>query len=285
MTAQQPRNPQTCAEYSKHPPGAPVPRPIERPGPGEHVNTPGPNNTAPQNIRQWQNYMDAVEVPVLNAGTVSPLTYLPQLLIGLEWLYDIEQPAGSVAHPQGQFLAGGAHRNLWFVPGGSTGNGIVVICAVPDTRAGSTPRPVENGELTALRELLDGMNEDVVTTTLAADGSTARLVLARSVHPSLSAAVQRYHAWWLEHGHCLSGADGPRRLIGVEELAARVRVRPTFTVRPVRRPTATWLFERDHRRTFRERTAAQIRREPDGRSTHRPPPDRRHRPAIRHSAG
>lgn len=191
---------------------------------------------ASQPVQRWNTYADAVQVGDVSArGTPEALTHLPLLLIGLEWLYGTEQPAQAIAHPDGEYLPSGAHRVLQFIPG-STGYGVIRFSATPESVVGPAPRPISRDELTALVTLFDDMNEVIVTTSLALDGSAAHLLLARPIHRSLLAAVKRYHAERRIHRRCNSRdcttmSGGRRRLIGVGQLLVRARARrvPVFT--------------------------------------------------------
>lgn len=161
-------------------------------------------------------------------------SHLPLILVGLAWLFDTEQPTLAIADPCGQQLRVTTHRVLSFIPDAGTGRGRIRIDATDPHSGVERPAvpaaPVTAQELAGVVDLMDGMDEDVVQASLAADGRTAQLLLARRLHPSLINAVARYSAG--RHPHdpatqctCDWGINGRRQLIGVDQLLERARAR------------------------------------------------------------
>ncbi|MBE5477926.1 hypothetical protein E3G68_005280 [Mycobacteroides abscessus] len=185
----------------------------------------------------------AIAAPVTTGAAVASshhvdvISHLPMLLIGLRWLFDIEQPDTALQQHHGQQIGSVGNRTLRFIPSGWNGHAIVVV-EVTHVEYGQQPHqpprnPLAPGELAAFADLLDGMGEDVASTWNGHPAITGSLALARPAHPSLRAAVSRYTAGCQRHGGtrfcgCDWYARGHRHLVSIQDLHRQVlQRRPT----------------------------------------------------------
>lgn len=127
---------------------------------------------------------------------------------GLHWLYDTEQPDDAHQHHSGLLLREPATNRLYTViPTNDWKRPVIAvdIAAIEWIDNGpnelKTPaNPLEPGELDALAALLSGLSGVAITRTWNGHPQTTGSVgLARPAHPSLLAAVDRYHAGCLNH--------------------------------------------------------------------------------------
>ena len=127
--------------------------------------------------------------------------HLPELLVGLRWLFDTAQPDGAMVSAGGQIVRSG-RRTLRFRPVDWQGHAVIEIVG---TAVAGDPSP--RAELEAYAQALDDMGEDVVASWIGRRGQVRSIALARPVHPTLRAAVDRYVAGCPEHpGHqCACG--------------------------------------------------------------------------------
>ncbi len=119
--------------------------------------------------------------------------HLPELLVGLRWLFDTAQPDGAMVSAGGQVVRSG-RRTLRFRPQDWQGHAVIEIVG-PAVAGDPSPRV----ELEAYVQALDDMGEDVVASWIGRRGQVRSIALARPVHPTLRAAVDRYVAGCLEH--------------------------------------------------------------------------------------
>ena len=119
--------------------------------------------------------------------------HLPELLVGLRWMYDTAQPDGAVVSAGGQVVRSG-RRTLRFRPQDWQGHAVIEIVG-PAAAGDPSPR----AELEAYVQALDDMGEDVVTSWIGRRGQVRSIALARPVHQTLRAAVDRYVAGCSEH--------------------------------------------------------------------------------------
>jgi len=154
------------------------------------------------------------------------------LCSGLSWLYDTEQPASAVLQHHGEGLASQGNRGLRFIPSGWGGR-VVIIVDVTKVEYGTNPgtrrplNPLAVGELDAFTALLADLGHKVVHTWNGHPAVTGSLALAEPAHPSLQAAVARYHAGCPTHRTTLCRCgwyrQGNRHLIGVRAVHAQLQ--------------------------------------------------------------
>jgi len=119
--------------------------------------------------------------------------HVPELLVGLRWLFDTVQPDGAMVSAGGQVVRSG-RRTLRFRPVDWQGHAVIEIVG-PAAAGDPSPR----AELEAYAQALDDMGEDVVASWIGRRGQVRSIALARPVHPTLRAAVDRYVAGCPEH--------------------------------------------------------------------------------------
>ncbi|MUL76201.1 hypothetical protein [Mycolicibacterium sp. CBMA 226] len=119
--------------------------------------------------------------------------HLPELLVGLRWLFDTAQPRAAMVSAGGQVVRSG-RRSLRFRPVDWQGHAVIEIVG-PAAAGDPSPR----AELEAYVQALDDMGEDVVASWIGRRGQVRSIALARPVHPTLRAAVDRYVAGCVEH--------------------------------------------------------------------------------------
>lgn len=115
---------------------------------------------------------------------------------GLHWLYDTVQPDDAhqqhhgitISHPEGNRLYG-------FCPTGADNLPVVVVnVARPELRPNDLPaNPLRPDELFDLAIELEARGYTVRTTWNGHPAITGSVGLIRAAHPTLIAAVQRYH--------------------------------------------------------------------------------------------
>jgi hypothetical protein len=128
--------------------------------------------------------------------TDQPTTLAAVLDTGLRWLYETVQPDD--AHQQHHGITIGlpaANRIYGFCPTGAENLPVVVVnVAKPELRPYELPlNPVRQDELPALAVELERRGFKVRVTWNGHPAITGSVGLARPAHPSLVAAVQRYH--------------------------------------------------------------------------------------------
>jgi hypothetical protein len=127
------------------------------------------------------------------------------LTAGLTWLYDTEQPDGAILHHSGESLPAEGNRRFSFIPAGGSREAIVVVDVAhvgwvdvdPWTKAPANP--LGPGELERITDALAELGARVARTWNGYPATTGSLALVRPAHPTLLAAVDRYHAGCLEH--------------------------------------------------------------------------------------
>lgn len=129
---------------------------------------------------------------------------------GLAWLYDTEQPDTAILQHHGVPLAAVGNRRLRFCPVGFNQRPVVVVDVVHVTYIGASLRPqnpLAAGELEALATMV-GRSVPVAKTWNGHPAVTGSIGLARPAHPSLVAAVARYHARCPQHHTVFCGHTG-----------------------------------------------------------------------------
>lgn len=121
---------------------------------------------------------------------------------GLGWLYDTVQPDD--AHQQHHGITIGlpeANRYYGFCPDGFEHRPVVSVnVAKPEYRDNLPPaNPIAPGELFDLARELEARGFTVRTTWNGHPGITGSVGLVREAHPTLVAAVQRYHRGCTQH--------------------------------------------------------------------------------------
>lgn len=129
---------------------------------------------------------------------------------GLAWLYDTVQPDTAILQHHGVPLAAVGDRRLSFCPVGVNRLPVVVVEVVGVTYIGNSLRPqnpLAAGELEELAALLR-RSVPVATTWNGHPATTGSISLARPAHPSLVAAVARYHARCPQHDSVFCSRTG-----------------------------------------------------------------------------
>jgi len=138
----------------------------------------------------------------MSQDQVAPPANADVLEAGLRWLYDTEQPAGAILQHHGASLPGDGNRRFRFIPAGAQ-HRVVVIVDVADVqweeRGGRAANPLRPGELDELTGGLAALGAEVVETWNGYPGVTGSLALARPAHPTLLAALDRYHRGCPDH--------------------------------------------------------------------------------------
>ncbi len=121
---------------------------------------------------------------------------------GLNWLYDTVQPDN--AHQQHHGITIGlpaANRYYGFCPDGAEHLPVVIVnVAHPEYRDNLPPaNPLEPGELFDLATELEARGYTVRTTWNGHPAITGSVSLVQPAHPTLVAAVQRYHRGCVVH--------------------------------------------------------------------------------------
>ncbi|WP_141564244.1 hypothetical protein [Mycolicibacterium palauense] len=149
---------------------------------------------------------------------------------GLAWLYETEQPEAAILQHHGDGLASHGNRNMRFIPAGWGGRVVIVVDVTKvdygTGRGARGPRnPLAVDELDAFTVLLADLGHAVVHRWNGHPAATGSLALAGPAHPSLRAAVTRYHAGCPRHRSvlCRCGwySEGYRHVIGVRAVHAQ----------------------------------------------------------------
>jgi hypothetical protein len=144
-------------------------------------------------------------------GTVSEVAALQDAVdVGLAWLYATVQPDTAILQHHGVPVAAVGDRRLSFCPAGVNRLPVVVVDVIGVTYIGDSLRPqnpLAAGELEALADLL-GRSVPVATTWNGHPAATGSIGLARPAHPSLVAAVARYHARCPQHDSVFCSRTG-----------------------------------------------------------------------------
>ncbi|MEV6841068.1 hypothetical protein AB0N17_42445 [Streptomyces sp. NPDC051133] len=128
------------------------------------------------------------------------------LTAGLDWLYATEQPDNSHQQHHGITL-GHPAANRWygFCPTGARNLPVVSVdvskveCKLDNDGDRVPANPLDPGELETLADELRRRGFDVDSTWNGHPGVTGSVGLARTAHPTLLAAVDRYHRGCLVH--------------------------------------------------------------------------------------
>jgi hypothetical protein len=148
------------------------------------------------------------------------------LTAGLRWLYETEQPDNAWQH-RGLLLPTPATNRLYsFIPANDWKRPVIAVDVATiewiDNGPNELPtpaNPLEPGELDALAAVLRTVGFELTSTWNGHPQTTGSVGLARPTHPSLLAAVDRYHAGCLVHPErsvfcdCDSWRSGFRRMV------------------------------------------------------------------------
>jgi hypothetical protein len=121
---------------------------------------------------------------------------------GLRWLYETVQPDDAHQQHHGITIGLPATNRLYgFCPDGAEHLPVVVVnVAKPELRPNDLPaNPLEPGELFDLAQELETRGFTVRTTWNGHPAITGSVSLVRPAHPTLVAAVQRYHRGCVVH--------------------------------------------------------------------------------------
>lgn len=119
---------------------------------------------------------------------------------GLAWLFDTEQPADAHVFHLGESLWTNVNRHVSFVPSGVDHLPVVVLNVSRGEYTTShdghvlPSNPLLKGELEDLAADLERRGYPIHKTWNGHPGITGSVCLARPAHPTLLAAVARYHA-------------------------------------------------------------------------------------------
>ncbi|MFJ3706610.1 MULTISPECIES: hypothetical protein [unclassified Streptomyces] len=140
--------------------------------------------------------------------TRSDMTELDTILTaGLHWLYETEQPADAWQEGHGLPLrAPVTNRRYSFIPANDRRRVVVAVDVATIEWIDNGPNehktpanPLEPGELEALAAALRALGFEVTSTWNGHPQTTGSVGLARTAHPSLLAAFDRYRAGCLTH--------------------------------------------------------------------------------------
>ncbi|MEU0497974.1 hypothetical protein [Mycobacterium sp. NPDC006124] len=157
-------------------------------------------------------------------------THRDALCSGLAWLYETEQPEAAILQHHGDGLASHGNRSVRFIPVGWGGRVVIVVEVTKvdyrsDPGARGPRNPLAVDELDAFTALLADLGHAVVHRWNGHPAATGSLALAEPAHPSLRAAVARYHAGCPRHRSvlCRCGwyGEGYRHVIGVRAVHAQ----------------------------------------------------------------
>lgn len=121
------------------------------------------------------------------------------LTLGLTWLHHTPQPNGAVISHHGmQLTEPDADRRLTFIPHGWNNHAVIVLAVLNPTHDPQRPydpptNPLAPDELDTTTHLLTTLGATVVHTWNGHPHTTGSLALAEPAHPTLTAAVARYH--------------------------------------------------------------------------------------------
>lgn len=135
--------------------------------------------------------------------------FLPTITAGLRWVYETEQPGDAVLQHHGLSLPVVENRRFSFCPTGWAEH-VVIVVSVAKVELGGPYEPPRNplapDELVAVTAALADLGADVVKTWNGHPSITGSLALTRPAHPSLVAAVKRYHAGCPQHRTVFCGS-------------------------------------------------------------------------------
>jgi hypothetical protein len=155
----------------------------------------------------------------------------PILAAGLAWLFDTVQPDGALTQHHGFTAPEVDNRSYRFCPAGAAARTVVIVDVAHyefhPSGYGATP-VLTKDEMTALVAAVEGLGQPVASTWNGAGCITGSVGLAAGPHPSLAAAVARYHAGCPDHGGSVfcGGFHNPECTWGIEE--RRLLVRPEW---------------------------------------------------------
>ncbi|MFJ2780216.1 hypothetical protein [Kitasatospora sp. NPDC087315] len=154
--------------------------------------------------------MDQVTLTDPASGSQHPVHRI--LIAGLAWLYDTEQPDGAILQHHGTTLGTHDNRHYTVTPTGAMNLPVFVVDIVDMDfdfeRSEPGPRNVlAAGELAALADTLAAFGAEV-RTTWNGTGVTGSIGLRRPAHPTLTAAVDRYHARCPTHHNVFCSDQG-----------------------------------------------------------------------------
>ncbi|MFE9363711.1 hypothetical protein ACFYNN_13020 [Streptomyces sp. NPDC006978] len=166
--------------------------------------------------------------------TRSDMTELDTILTaGLHWLYETEQPNDAWLHRGLLLTAPTANRLYGFIPANDWKRVVVAVDVAKIEWIDNGPNdlktpanPLGVGELDALAAALRALGFEVTSTWNGHPQTTGSVGLTRTAHPSLLAAVDRYHAGCLVHPKssvfcdCDAWRDGFNRIVQPELAAA-----------------------------------------------------------------
>lgn len=124
--------------------------------------------------------------------------------VSLDWLYDTEQPDGAILNHHGitPWRSEPANRYLEVCPRVKDDLPVLVLEVLHRDHHGPASRPrntLERGELEQLATIVQELGEPVLDIWNGHPATTGSVQLARPAHPTLVAAVERYHRGCPDH--------------------------------------------------------------------------------------
>jgi hypothetical protein len=132
------------------------------------------------------------------------------LAVGLHWLHEVEQPDDAVLQHHGAFMLAGRSRTfpaiarprlLRFVPLARDGRAVVVVTIAKNEYdgEGNVLHRLLPEELAVVTGMIESLGGAVEFSWNGHPAETGSLALKRPAHPTLVAAVERYHKGCPEH--------------------------------------------------------------------------------------
>ncbi|MFC9736214.1 hypothetical protein ACFWG5_34315 [Streptomyces hydrogenans] len=127
------------------------------------------------------------------------------LTVGLQWLYETEQPADAWMQHHGQWIRATGNRHLTVTPAGAENLPVIALNVTRPTWTKHPDgdmypgNPLAPNELARLADRIRWRGYAVRATWNGFPAHTGSIGLAQAAHPSQVAAVDRYRAGCQEH--------------------------------------------------------------------------------------